>query len=97
MPAATDSEPGRLLFLREGTLMAQPFDATRMALTGEAAPLAVRVGSFRDSGFFSASDNDVLVYRPANSDMHVGWYRPAGDCDPADHGTGRVRRGRAVA
>ena len=92
-----DSEPGRLLFLREGTLMAQPFDATRMALTGEAAPLAVRVGSFRDSGFFSASDNDVLVYRPANSDMHVGWYRPAGDCDPADHGTGRVRRGRAVA
>ena len=23
--------------------------------------------------------------------------RPAGDCDPADHGTGRVRRGRAVA
>ena len=32
--AASDSGPGRLLFLREGTLIAQPFDARRLALDG---------------------------------------------------------------
>ncbi|HVH28601.1 MAG TPA: protein kinase, partial [Vicinamibacterales bacterium] len=61
----TDSGPGRLLFLREGTLMAQPFDATRLALVGSPVPVAERVGSFRDGGFFSASNNDVLLYRNA--------------------------------
>jgi eukaryotic-like serine/threonine-protein kinase len=69
-----DSEPGRLLFLREGTLIAQRFDAARLALAGEAAPLAARVGSFRDGGFFSASNNGVLVYRTADGDTQVGWY-----------------------
>ena len=72
--AGLHPEPGRLLYLREGTLVARPFDAERLALTGEVAPLAARVGSFRDSGFFSASDNGVLVYRTANSDTQVGWY-----------------------
>ena len=56
---ATDSGPGHLLFLREGTLLAQPFDATRLALAGNPVPVAERVGSFRDGGFFSASANDV--------------------------------------
>ena len=65
---------GRLLFLREGTLMAQPFDADRMALAGEAAPVAARVGSFRDGGFFSASSNGVLVYRAATTDTLVSWF-----------------------
>ena len=49
---AGDSDPGRLLFLREGTLMAQPFDAKRLALAGNPVPIAERVGSFRDGGFF---------------------------------------------
>ena len=69
-----DSSLGRLLFLREGTLMAQPFDAKRLALAGEPVPVAERVGSFRDSGFFSASDNGVLVYRTANNDSQVTWF-----------------------
>ncbi len=32
--------PGYLLFLRQGTLMAQPFDADRLQLSGEAVPVA---------------------------------------------------------
>ena len=41
---------GYLLFLRETTLMAQPFDARRLVLTGDAFPIAER---FRDSGTLS--------------------------------------------
>jgi Tol biopolymer transport system component len=72
--AAADSSPGRLLFLREGTLMAQPFDARRLALAGEPVPVAERVGSFRDGGYFSASANDVLVYRTADTDFQLTWF-----------------------
>jgi serine/threonine protein kinase/Tol biopolymer transport system component len=69
-----DFDPGRLLFLREGTLMAQPFDTKRLALAGNPVPIAERVGSFRDGGFFSASSNDVLVYRIANTDFQLAWF-----------------------
>ena len=69
-----DSDPGRLLFLREGTLMAQPFDTKRLALAGNPVPVAERVGSFRDGGFFSASSNDVLVYRIDNTDFQLAWF-----------------------
>jgi serine/threonine protein kinase/Tol biopolymer transport system component len=71
---AGDADPGRLLFLREGTLMAQPFDTKRLALTGNPVPVAERVGSFRDGGFFSASSNDVLVYRIDNTDFQLAWF-----------------------
>jgi eukaryotic-like serine/threonine-protein kinase len=72
--ATGDSGPGQLLFLREGTLMAQPFEARRLALAGDPVPLAERVGSFRDGGFFAASDNGVLVYRTADSDFQLAWF-----------------------
>jgi eukaryotic-like serine/threonine-protein kinase len=56
---------GRLLFVRNGTLMAQSFDAKRLTLTGEpfrvAESVRVAVG-FR--GDFSASDNGTLIYVP---------------------------------
>ena len=71
---AGDSGPGRLLFLHEGTLMAQPFDAERLALAGDPVPVAERVGSFRDGGFFSASASDVLVYRTADTDSQITWF-----------------------
>ena len=66
--------PGRLLFLREGTLIAQPFDERRLALAGEPVPVAERVGSFRDGAFFSVSANDVLVYRTADTDSQLTWF-----------------------
>jgi Tol biopolymer transport system component len=72
--AAVDAGPGRLLFLREGTLMAQPFDPRRLELAGDAVPVAQRVGSFRDGGFFSVSANDVLVYRTADTDSQLSWF-----------------------
>jgi Tol biopolymer transport system component len=72
--ASGDAGPGRLLFLREGTLMAQPFDAKRLSLAGDPVPVAERVGSFRDGGFFSASNTGVLVYRTADADSQVTWF-----------------------
>jgi eukaryotic-like serine/threonine-protein kinase len=72
--AGHDSVPDRLLFVREGTLMAQPFDAKRLTLAGNPVPVADRVGSFRDGAFFSTSINDVLVYRAADADFQIGLF-----------------------
>jgi Tol biopolymer transport system component len=60
---AAGSENGHLLFLREGTLLAQPLDAKRFELAGEPFPVAEQVASFNTGGFFSVSANGVLAYR----------------------------------
>jgi Tol biopolymer transport system component/predicted Ser/Thr protein kinase len=57
---------GYLLFLRETTLLAQPFDARRLVLTGDAFPIAERIRtstSTQPYGYFSASENGALVYQ----------------------------------
>jgi eukaryotic-like serine/threonine-protein kinase len=53
---------GQLLFLRAGTLMAQPFDDRRLELSGEPVAVAEHVGNFINGGFFSVSAADTLVY-----------------------------------
>ena len=58
---------GRVLFLREGTLMAQPFDDKRLELAGEAVPVAEHVGSTNQYGNFSAAANGSLVYRTGSA------------------------------
>ncbi len=57
------SPAGYLLFVREGTLMAQPFDARRLATTGEPFPVAEQIGGRGfDLAYFSVSRNGVLAY-----------------------------------
>jgi eukaryotic-like serine/threonine-protein kinase len=71
---SSDSDSGQVLFLRQGTLMAQPFDAHRLEPSGEAVPIAELVGSYIDYGFFSASSNGVLVYRSrVGLDYELTW------------------------
>ncbi len=56
--------PGYLLFVRERSLMAQPFNADKGELSGEAFPIAEDIG-FNQSvnlGFFSASSNGALTF-----------------------------------
>jgi serine/threonine protein kinase len=66
--AAGPTGQGYLLFVREGTLMAQPLDAARATATGEAFPVAEKVGINTASatatarGAFSVSGNGMLVY-----------------------------------
>ncbi|HSE31170.1 MAG TPA: protein kinase [Pyrinomonadaceae bacterium] len=59
------ARPGYLLFVRDDTLMAQPFDAERLELTGEQFALAEQTSRNPVNGraFFSVSDNGVLVVR----------------------------------
>jgi Tol biopolymer transport system component len=60
--------PGYLLFARQGTLMAQPFDAVRATLTGDAVPIAQQLMTDPSGGVaFSASDVSSLVIRTGTS------------------------------
>jgi Tol biopolymer transport system component len=55
---------GHALFVRDGALMAQPFDAERFHLTGEAFPIADPfVAREASSGPFSASRTGTLLFR----------------------------------
>ena len=56
--------PGHLLYVRDGTLVAQPFDADTGEITGEPVPLAEDL-SIDDVGLahFSASRNGILAFR----------------------------------
>jgi len=60
---------GFMVFLRDRTLMAQPFDAKTLELSGEPAPIAEQVQydpSFT-GGNFSVSENGLLTYLSSES------------------------------
>ncbi len=61
--ASADPARGYLLFLRERTLMAQPFDPAKLELAGDPVPVADPVGQYANRGLFSASANGALAYR----------------------------------
>jgi serine/threonine protein kinase/Tol biopolymer transport system component len=57
---------GELFFLRGTTLMAQPFDAGRLRLAGQAVPIAEQVwtsSSNQPVGAFTVSDTGVLAFQ----------------------------------
>jgi Tol biopolymer transport system component len=60
---------GRLLFIREGTLMAQPFDPDRLELSGEAVPVVERVLEVSGAALyvFWVSETGELVYQTGQS------------------------------
>jgi serine/threonine protein kinase/Tol biopolymer transport system component len=69
--------PGYLLFTRQGALFAQPFDASRRVLAGEATPLAEQVvrstfGVPNGMSTFSVSASGLLAYRAAK-DVPLTW------------------------
>lgn len=67
---------GYLLFLRETTLMAQPFDLERLALTGEPVPVAEQVLTLAapPMAIFSASQTGVLAYQTgARAGYQLTW------------------------
>ncbi len=70
--------PGRALFVREGTLVAQTFDAGSGRLTGNPVPLATGVYDiFPRTGrsSFSVSDNGVLAFlQELATESRFAWY-----------------------
>ena len=79
---SADTGSGQLLFLRQGTLLAQTLDARRLELTGEPVPIAERVGGTPAdyTGFFTASATGVLIYRNLVGDeiSQLTWYERQG-------------------
>jgi len=74
--------PGYVLFVQGGTIMAQPFDADRLALGGDPFPTADRVVFDRTvaDAMFSVSDNGVLAYHSGGSSAtrQLQWFDHAG-------------------
>jgi len=72
---------GYLLFLRGTMLMAQRFDPDRLALSGEAVPLAedVQMNTSTGTGAFSVSQTGELVYQTgASVGSRLTWFDRAG-------------------
>jgi Tol biopolymer transport system component len=61
---AVYAPPGFVLFASEGSLVARPFDADRLAFTGDAVPIVehFQIGQIGRSPFH-ASDDGTLIYR----------------------------------
>ena len=96
------AEPGSLVFLRDRTLWAQPFDLGSGTLSGEARLLAERVAFNEASGraSFSTSHSGVLAYHAAGTTRLI-WFDRAGrqlsaiavndfDADPVISPDGRL-------
>jgi Tol biopolymer transport system component len=92
---APSSDPnfGYVLFLRDDTLMAQPFDERRLELTGEPVPVAEQVGrNGATTGYFSASATGALAYRSGAGDSsRLTWFDRQGKvlsaaADPGQYG-----------
>jgi Tol biopolymer transport system component len=86
---ATRNSTGYLLFMRDQTLMAQPFNAGKLATTGEAEPVAEQVDhTVNIYGVFGVSQTGVLAYIAggAPGGVQITWFdrsgRPAGTVGP---------------
>jgi len=77
----TNSGSGRLLYLRDGILMAQAFDPDSLSVSGDAARLTTeRVAVFFNYGQFSVSPTGPLVYRSvAPQASQLTWFDPQGN------------------
>jgi Tol biopolymer transport system component/predicted Ser/Thr protein kinase len=76
----SDPEDGQLLFLRDGTLFAQRFDAGRLQLSGEPTTVAEQVAVGDGLGYFAAAtESGTLVYFKAISgNIRLTWFNRDG-------------------
>jgi Tol biopolymer transport system component len=67
--------PGYLLYVREGALLAHPFDAAMLKFTGEPAQIAEQVQYFNPTGHadFSASQS-LIAYRAGKIASQLKWF-----------------------
>ena len=72
--------PGYLVYPREGTLMAQPFDLRALRITGDPIPVGENVTVGQASGHFSTSGDGVLAYRAEETEekSQLVWVDRAG-------------------
>ncbi len=81
VPGAPMDE-GFILFVREGSLMAQPFDAAGLEFAGDIFPVVEAVGRVANSNNhgFSASNSGTVVYagEGAESQAQLAWFSREG-------------------
>jgi serine/threonine protein kinase len=69
------ASPGWLIFLRNDALLAQPFDAGKLTLTGEPIPIITGESNRPNLKRFSVSDTGVLVWQPLwQRDYQLVWF-----------------------
>ena len=74
------TDPGYLLFVRDGTLLAQRFDVKSLRTTGEPFSIAQQIG-YEGSlqSHFSISENGILTYRrPSRNKSQLAWFNREG-------------------
>ncbi|MBI3844035.1 MAG: serine/threonine-protein kinase [Planctomycetes bacterium] len=74
--AALYTPPGLIVFVRNGSVMAQPFDAETGKPGGEAVLLAEHVdfNPLRYTGAYSVSATGTLVYQSAAMQLRLEWF-----------------------
>jgi serine/threonine protein kinase len=78
---ATYAPPGYLVFVRGGTLLAQPFDAERLKITDAPLPVTdqVRYDRIDQHAPFSVSENGMLTYEiGGNTNSQLVWFDRGG-------------------
>ena len=83
MQAVTNAiyaEPGQMLFVRAGALMAQAFDPKTLTLSGEPRVIAEQVpaNDVNHHFEFSASQNGRLLYRSGSANSQLTWVDRSG-------------------
>jgi Tol biopolymer transport system component len=81
------AEPGYLLFVRAGSLLAQSFDEKRLRLEGEPLVVGEKIaedGNTNHKFEFSVSRTGVLAYRSADPGSQLTWF------DRSGHPAGKV-------
>jgi Tol biopolymer transport system component len=74
---------GKLLFVRNGAIYAQPFDAKTLAVSGEPRSVIDEVG-FIETGataYTSMADDGAILFPPASNSLmktEIGWYDDSG-------------------
>jgi serine/threonine protein kinase/Tol biopolymer transport system component len=88
--------PGYVLYVRDGTLLAQPFDAEKLSFTGEAVPVAEKIQYFSPTGWavFSAAEN-LIAYQSGDVVSQLVWFDRNGRelsavGPPANHESPRI-------
>ncbi len=81
-PPQRSGQPGHLLFVRQNTLMAVPFDASSAQVSGAVVPLADGVG-LTSTTFYapvSVSENGVLLYQTSGvaGGGQLAWFDRSG-------------------
>jgi len=81
MARYVESAGGSLLFVRENTLLAQPFDPGKLQMAGDAVPLAEHVDTPQSNyGYFGTSRDGTLVYASGGggANLQITWLDHSG-------------------